>query len=167
MKRPSTNDDRGESLIELLVALAIMATAVVALIGAIATSVRMSDLHRRQTVAGVYVKEFAETLRGKVAETPSKYTPCGAVPDPAATYRSFFSVPAAVSTIYVAEVAKVTYWDGVSAFTATCPASGDYGVQLVSLKVRGLDSSRATVEETLDVTLRKPCRAGAEGLACS
>ncbi len=166
MKPRSINDDRGESLIELLVAMGIMTTAVVALVGAIATSVRMSDLHRRQTVAGVHVKAFAETLRGKVAETPSKYTECQAVPGPASTYQGYFSVPAAESTIYAAEIVRVRYWDG-SAFTTTCPASGDLGVQLVSLKVRGLDASRATVEETLDVTLRKPCRAPAEGQLCS
>ena len=159
MKRPSTNDDRGESLIELLVAMTIMATAVVALVGAIATSIRMSDLHRRQTVAGAYVKAFAEALKSRVAERPSRYTECGSAEDPKAIYESFYMVPAADSANYDTE-AVVTYWNNASGqFETTCPAGGDYGVQLVSLRVFGLDDTRATVSEKLDITLRKPCRA--------
>jgi Tfp pilus assembly protein PilV len=158
MRRPSTHDDRGQSLIELLVALGIMATAVIALVGGIATSIRLSDLHRRQTVAGTYVKAFAETLQRKVAESQDAYVPCGPAADPATSYAGYYSVPAAESTIYRAQVVKVTYWDSdAQEFKAACPASGDYGVQLVSLQVIGLDNSRATVSETLDVSLRKPC----------
>src|SRR5687767_11539103 len=113
MNRPSTHDDRGESMIELLVALGIMATAVIALVGAIATSVRLSDLHRRQTAAGAHVKAFAETLESKVAERPSRYTECGPGVDPETTYETFFSIPAAESAIYAKDVAAVTYWDSV------------------------------------------------------
>src|SRR5690349_20809660 len=153
MKRPSTKDDSGETLIELLVALGIMATAVVALVGAVATSLRKSEPHRRQTESCTHVKAFADTRRGEVAHSPNRYTPCGTVPGPAATYQGLYSVPPGHATQYVAEVVNVTYWDGVSAFTNTCPAAGDYGVQLVSLKVRGLDGSRAAVEEKLDITL--------------
>jgi type II secretory pathway pseudopilin PulG len=158
MKLPSTNDDRGESLIELLVAMAIMATAVVALVGAIATSIRMSDLHRRQTVAGSYVKAFAESLKSKVAERPSRYTECGGGADPATIYESFYLIPPAEAANYDRE-AVVTYWNNASGrFESTCPGN-DYGVQLVSLRVFGLDNTRATVSEKLDITLRKPCRA--------
>ena len=45
MRQRPRRDDRGETLIELLVAVMIMATAVVAIVGATATAIHLSDIH--------------------------------------------------------------------------------------------------------------------------
>ncbi|GIH05532.1 hypothetical protein Rhe02_35990 [Rhizocola hellebori] len=157
MKPVSTHDDRGESLIELLVALTIMATAVVALVGAIATSIRTSDLHRRQTVAGGYVKEFAEAIQSRVAQRPSGYAPRDCASDPATTYGNFYDIPMPDRSLYARSV-TVKYWDSAqSKFVAGCSGT-DHGVQLLSLVVKAKDTSRATVEEKLEITIRQPCR---------
>lgn len=156
LSRLSKRDDRGESLIELLVALTVMATAIVALLGALATAIRISELHRHQSEAGAYIKEFAETLERKAAETPTGYLECA----PASYYQSFYPKPPAP---YDREVVTVRYWDGDS-FEPTC-AAGDDGVQLLSLRVWSDVPGRPSVVETLDITLRSPCRPG-ETPAC-
>ena len=156
--RPHTSDqapdqalnqssDRGETLIELLVAVMIMSTAVLVLAGGIAATIRFSDVHRKQAAAGAYLRTFAEQLENAVAATPTSYTPCATT----ATYASVFSTG---TTNYVAEVVAVTHWSG-SAFGSTCTPSADLGVQRVSLRVRSADGAAV---ETLDVILRRPCR---------
>ena len=148
MRGLSTLDERrerGETLIEVLVAVIILSTAIVALVGGIALAVRVSDIHRKQATAGAAVRAFAEVLETRVAATPTGYvdTTC-ATP---ASYTGIYTAPSG----YTAEVTAVKFWSG-SAFVATCP---DKGVQLVSLRVASNDG-RAS--ETLDVVLRKPCR---------
>jgi type II secretory pathway pseudopilin PulG len=157
MARPSTRDDRGETLVELMVALVIMATAVVALVGGIATSVQASDIHRKQAKSQAYLREFVEKLEASMATYPTGYVECGASSSPAATYQGLRPTTDAG---YVAEVTGVSLWSPATnpPYTA-CPAAGDSGVQRVSLQVRTSDG-RAT--EKLDIILRKPCRPPAD-----
>ena len=63
----SAPNDKGETLLELMMAVAIMGIAVVAIVGGIATSILMSDIHRKQTTAGAYVRNYAETVVAYVA----------------------------------------------------------------------------------------------------
>jgi Tfp pilus assembly protein PilV len=151
--RPPARTERGETLVELMVTMVIMATAVVALVGGIAASIRFSDFHRKQATAGVYVRAFAESLASSVSASPTGYTAC-ATPS---TYQSVYTVPNPAG--YQATITAVTYWDGTSSFVATCPAGGDVGVQRVSLQVASIDG-RAT--ETLSIVIRRPCRPAAD-----
>lgn len=150
-RRHRRRDDRGESLIELLVAMAIMSTAVIALVAGIGTAIRISDIHRKQATAGSYVRSYSEAVQSAIADTPTAYAACAT----STTYQSAYTVPD--PTRYQAEITAVTYWDGTG-FVATCPAT-DLGLQRVSLRVRSLDG-RAS--ETLDVVIRRPCRSAAD-----
>jgi type II secretory pathway pseudopilin PulG len=150
----STRDDRGETLVELMVALVIMATAVIALVGGIATSVRVSDIHRKQAKAGVYLRAFAEAVENSVAAYPTGYTECSAGSAPTGSYKATFTVPAADTDTYKPDVTAVATWNG-TAFVPCPTATTDIGVQRVSLVVYTPDG-RAS--ETLDIVLRKPCR---------
>ena len=136
--RPSSND-KGETLLEVLIAVAIMGIAVVAIVGGIATSILMSDIHRKETTAGAYVRNYAETLQ-------RSYTLCvaGTAPNYASilAQQSGFNLP----------TATVKFWDGTSFSSSNCPAT-DPGLQQVTLTLRSTDS-RAS--ESLVVMLRKP-----------
>ncbi|MER7002916.1 prepilin-type N-terminal cleavage/methylation domain-containing protein [Dactylosporangium sp. NPDC000555] len=134
-------NDRGETLIELLVTVVIVGVAVVALVGGIATSIRMSDIHRKQAQAGAYLRTYAETIEYYVTVS-GKYTPCGTYNDV-----SFDHDPA-----YEPKITGVRYWNSSSsAFATVC--TSDSGIQKVSLKVSTKDN---TVTETLDIIIRKP-----------
>jgi type II secretory pathway pseudopilin PulG len=136
--------DFGETLIELLVTITIMGLTVVAVLGAIGTSITLSDIHRKQAKAGAYVRAFAEAVETSVAKPQTGYTPCAGLP----TYQSLYSVPAP----FAATVTAVKFWNGAT-FAAGC--SPDPGVQQVSLKVATSDNK---VHETLDIIIRRPCR---------
>ncbi len=149
-------DARGETLIELLVAMSILGVAVVALVGGIGTSIVVTDAHRKQATAEAVIHTFAESIESSVAAIPTAYASCPSL----STYTTpaGFAVPAG----FTAAVTAVTYWNGAPAgsFVTTC--SSDVGIQKLTLSVASTDL-RAT--ETLNIVIRKPCRAA--DLACS
>jgi len=127
------SEDRGETLIELLVALAILGIALVAIIGAFGASITMSDVHRKQASAGAAVRNYAELVTNYVAGTG--YSSCAA-----ASAYSAGTVGYTAPSGYTASPASIMYWNG-SAWSASC----------------GTDT-RAS--EHLVLVLRKPCGIG-------
>ena len=144
--------DRGDTLIELLVAVVIMTVAVVAIAGAFATGIRMSELHRKQSLAGSYVRSFAEAVQTAVAASPTGYTPC-------ADGTSYTAAYDLTEPGFRRRVVTVAYWNGTNQFVATCTPASDTGVQRVTLSVYTAD---LRVDERVDVIIRKPCRSTAE-----
>ena len=143
-------DDKGETLIELMIAVAIMGIVVVAIVGGIATSIMMSDIHRKQATAGAYVRNYAETVVAYVAAgTPaSNANFAGSSPNYSPSTVGF-TAPAGG---FVASVTSVWCWDDASnKFISSCAAASS--VQQVTLNIASSDS-RAS--ETLLVIVRKP-----------
>lgn len=143
MRRPSDAGDRGETLLELVIALMIIGIAVVAIVGGLVSSIMMSDVHRKQATAGAAVHDYAEAVEGMVAG--GGYVACagtGAYAAPAG-----FAVPAG----YTAGVVGVRYWTG----TGWSPGCGtDTGAQQVTLHVASADER---ADEQLVIVVRKPC----------
>lgn len=133
------SDDRGETLIEMICAIAILGVCVVGIGTGIALSVRVSSLHRAQATAQAFLHNYAETLQ-------ASYTQCsGATPPNYAgslAYPSDFNQP----------TASVKFWSASTASfsSATCPAT-DPGLQQVSLQ---LTSTDGLVTESLLVVIR-------------
>jgi Tfp pilus assembly protein PilV len=148
MRWPRGSDDRGETLIEVVTSLVIMSVAVVALVGGLATAIRMSDVHRKQAKAAAFARAFAEYLENQVAASPSQYAEC--IASPYAAYNTYSTGDA----VYHSKPDAVKYWNGTNAFVGTCTV--DNGVQRITLKV-WTDDPRGVVEY-LDVVIRKPCR---------
>src|SRR5690349_17582143 len=96
--------DRGETLLELGVALAILGMAVVAVVGGMSAAVMLSDVHRKQATAGVAVRDYAEAMQTAVAN--GHYTACAA---PAAGF-----VPFTAPTGYTKSVADIRFWNGTA-----------------------------------------------------
>jgi Tfp pilus assembly protein PilV len=142
MKAPT---DQGETLLEVLISVMIMGVAIVVLLGGLGTSIRMSDIHRKQAAAGALVRAFAESIEAAVAASPTAYRDCA----DKATYTPIFTTG---DSNYEREVLVVRYWND-SVFSATC--APDLGVQQVSLRVSSADHLAV---EDLDVIIRKPCR---------
>jgi prepilin-type N-terminal cleavage/methylation domain-containing protein len=155
MRRPSLSEDKGDTLIEVLVSVVIMGIAAVAIFGGLLTSVSLSSYHRHQSSAGTSVRNFGESVVKYAAGTG--YTACATT----ATY-SPASVGYTAPSGLAASAVSVQYWIG-SAWTSTgCTSSTDTGVQKVSIQVTTSADSRAT--ELLTIIVRKPC---ASGSSCS
>ena len=149
--------DSGETLIELIVTIAIMSTAVVAIVGATATSIHLSDIHRKQAKAGSYVRAYAEALETAVAQSPTGYQYCATPSD--YTGNSIYPSP---ESGYVPSATAVRVWTG-STWAPPGSCGTDIGVQRVTLQV----ALAGQVTESLDVIIRRPCRPGDAESQCA
>jgi len=137
-------DDRGETLLELVISIMILGVCVVAIGSGIALSVLMSDVHRKQSVASEFLHNYAETLRGSTYLTCSGATP----PNYVTTYNTNLPLPPNGGPWTLTQK-KVQFWDG-SQFQPACASKG---LEQVTLE---LSSNDQTVDETIDVIVRDP-----------
>ena len=148
--KAEVSGDSGETLIELIIAVAITGITVIALVGGIATSILMSDIHRKQTTAGASVRNYAEAVATYVAVPDNFNATTSPIALQTAVAASF-----APPTGYNAAVTSVQCWkDPVPpAQTGVFSACAlDDTVQRVTLSVASTDS-RAS--ESLTVIVRK------------
>lgn len=130
---PSTSE-AGYSLVELLIAIAILGVGVTTVLGGMMTSITVSDLGRRQAEGQGAVRTMAEAIVGDTyADCATSYPATG------------FSSPAGYTVTQT-----VSYWDG-TAFVPTCGT--DSGLQRVEITVGATDGRGA---ETLAFAKRKP-----------
>jgi prepilin-type N-terminal cleavage/methylation domain-containing protein len=64
--RDAVASERGETLLELLVAVVIMSIALVAIVGGLVVSIHVSDIHRKQATAAALVRNYAEAFENAV-----------------------------------------------------------------------------------------------------
>jgi type II secretory pathway pseudopilin PulG len=133
---PADPVEGGATLIELVMAVAILGIAFAALIGGMFTFTYAAASHSRQASGAEYIREYAEAISG------APYQSCATTYAPAG-----FATPAGWNLA----VPTVNYWNA-SAFVATCP-SVDLGLQRVHLS---LSSNDGRDTETLDVVKRLP-----------
>lgn len=142
------NHENGETLLELLVSVAIMGTAFVAILAGIGTTLIATDSHRQQATTEAVLRSYAERI---LDPTDVAYVACATT----ANYASptGFSLPA---TGWSASVTSVLARQGDSppTFAASCP-SPDKGLQQLTLRVQSpAGQHRAT--ETVVIVKRKP-----------
>jgi type II secretory pathway pseudopilin PulG len=123
----------GESLAELLVAIAIMGIAIVVIVGGLGNAIFASNVHRNYATAGAVARNAAETLKDRKYSwnANGNYTPSGS---------NGFSVSVAARC-----------WD-VDSTPATfhgCP-NGDAGLQQLTVTASGKGTS-----ETVTVLKRR------------
>src|SRR5690242_6225411 len=70
-------EDRGETLIELALTIAIVGICAVAIGAGMAASIKISDIHRKQAIASEYLHNYGEAL-----QSPSVYQPCSGASTP-------------------------------------------------------------------------------------
>lgn len=141
--------DRGETLIELVVAVAILGIAAVAILGGLMMSIRTSVMHRNDATGGAYVRSFAEAIQTDV--DTNGYRTCAT----ASSGYAGVAVPD-LPPGYTPSVTSVQSWNGST--WGACTADG---VQRLDLKVTTAGSAPLSAEEKLTVVLRQPCNGSA------
>jgi Tfp pilus assembly protein PilV len=144
LRRP-VRDEAGTTLVEVLMATAILGIGIVSIVGAMGTSIIGTDHHRKQAQAHTVLLSAVDAVK---SQTANPYQPCAAESTYAAA--SGVTLPAGWSASYIS-VQTVRYWNG-STFSATCP-SPDTKLQLIDVKVATPDG-RAT--ESVAVVKRNP-----------
>ena len=153
--RPPTNAESGESLVELMITVAIMGFAMVAILAGIWTTLRVADLNSKTSSADTVLRSFAETMKQPATADDFEYVPC-TVPGGQVTYPTY---PAKAPYLqYTATVTKVRYLNGYTAgnepiWADACPAT-DGGLQELSLRVTGPNND-AEIKGTEHLTLVK------------
>jgi type II secretory pathway pseudopilin PulG len=135
--------EQGETLLELVVAIAILGVCVVAIGAGVALSVRLSAIHRGQSTADTFLHNYAEAIQ-------SGYAKCSGTSPP--NYVTGLATPTGFNT----PTATVRFWDATQQSfnyqgSTNCP-SADPGLQQVTLN---LTSGNGYVSESLVVTVRQ------------
>ena len=147
--RSAARSEDGATLVETLVAVVILGIAAVAILAGLQLSVMASDIHRKQTSDGAFVRGYAEAIE-RYLDTTANYVKCaGAGAYSPATVG--YTVPAGHSAQQVAAVPLAG-----NGTTLTCPG-GDQGIQRLRLTVSS-DDGRAA--ETLTIVVRRSCGTG-------
>ena len=130
--------EEGLSLVELLVAVAILGIAFVTILGGMGTAVLISDVHRKQATAGTALREYAEAVEA------AAYQECSAGNQPVYPY----TPPAG----FTASMGTVDVWNGNTPAGFVACSANDRGLQRMRLTVAS-DDGRAT--ETVQVLKRR------------
>lgn len=126
-------DETGETLVELMITIMIMAVGVTAVVAALSMTIKGSDLHHSLAQGEVMVRDYGEAIKDKAINiTP--YKPCPGVADLTPTDFDNGTTPVAgPGDKWFAAITGVEYWsgDGNTTFQftdqATCIGDADSG----------------------------------------
>jgi Tfp pilus assembly protein PilV len=147
---PRAREQRGDTLVELLVTVSIMGIAFVGILAGIAVTFVATDSHRQAATAEVVTRSFTERI-----EDPNDvaYVDCATT----ASYPSptGFALPAAG---WSSSVTKVLWWQGDSSpatfSSVSCPVAGKSLQQLTVTVTSPAGAHQMT--DTLVIVKRKP-----------
>jgi len=150
------SSERGETLVELIVAIAILGIAFAAILGGLATGVFASSANRSQTDADIALRAWADAVRDSTYDMTDGCTPTGyswaslnaatALPLPAD-----LSPPASPTITAVSLTQAFSSWKSeVPPVTADCDNAY---LQRIILTIQSKDT-RAS--ESVDVVMMKP-----------
>jgi hypothetical protein len=123
----SRSDDAGETLLELVIAIAILGVAFVALLGGVLTAANLSGLHRIQADADTQLVSAVEQVKA------SSYVGTCAAGAPL--------YPVTLASGWTMPTQTVTYWNGTG-FGTSCydNLSFGYRTQQIAVTVRSADA---------------------------
>jgi type II secretory pathway pseudopilin PulG len=155
--RPET----GDTLIEVLISIAILGITITALLGALLTTITSASEHRSLASLDTVLRSYSEQLKYDVQlqGTSSWFTQCATVSSPTTSppqYQGHTIIPLRQppSAHYSVVILAIKYWnDSTNVFDTACSAPGDQsGFQLVTFQVTAPNG----VAEPLSVGVRTP-----------
>jgi type II secretory pathway pseudopilin PulG len=99
-------EERGDTLIEVLVAVVVIALAVTAIVGALVATIGASGEHRNLAVGDSLLKSYAENAKQQIQLGPAPLFSCQGL------HYYQHHVPAMTALGYTVQINSVEYWDG-------------------------------------------------------
>lgn len=138
--------ERGETLVEILLTIAVVGIAVVGILGGIGTGISLSNRRVQQVRASAVLVSAADSVK---VQAHNSYVPCPTVTTSSYQPTQGVSLPTGWTSANVV-ITAVKGWNG-SAFVS-CPAT-DSKLELVSIRATSPDG---LVAESTDVVVRDP-----------
>lgn len=138
--------DDGFSLIEVLVAVALLGIAVAAILGGMMTSLLATDVHRKQATGETVLRSYAEATK---SHAQANYAPCATTYTPAYTAPAGFS---ATTPVPVSYRSGATWVNASETPLSGCTATSDV-VQMLDITVAS-DDGRSV--ESTQIVVRRP-----------
>jgi len=137
--------ERGDTLIEILIAITVIGLTGVALLGAFASAISASVAYRRTATVGLELKDFAEAATYQIQSTSTSplYTECAAVGVNASKSQvSYNGAPIAftLSAGYQFTTATIAFLTGTSFGSCT---AGQYQPQMITTTVANTTTGAA------------------------
>jgi len=156
LTRRHVRDDRGVTLIETLVAIVILGIAGVAVMAGLQMSITASEVHRKQTTGGAYVRSYAEAVQQYLADHPEAWVACA----PAGTW-DVADLPDGYRPDVLKSGKFVGRQTGSAPYVAFDGNGGACGINTavrITLEVASTkNGGRNATREWLDVVLQRPC----------
>jgi len=140
---PRARGEQGDTLVEVLITIAILGIAFAGILAGLATAIRMSSIHRGQANADVVLVSSADAVKSQA------YVACPSVTTSSYSPTSGVTLPSGWSASNIT-ITSVQKWNGTS-FQASCPAT-DQGLELVTIKATSPDNGGSS--EQVDVIKR-------------
>lgn len=149
---PRPEQDRGDTLVEVLIAVAIIGITVSALIAALITAITSSGLHRSLTDLDTVLRSNAEEAKYMIELQPSAWFQNGATVT-STTYNGN-SIPFTTPAGYTVVITGIEYWNSsTDTFDSFYSSPADTsGYQLLTLEA----TAPTGANETLAVGVRSP-----------
>lgn len=147
--------EAGDTLVEVLIAMAILGITVTALLSALLTTITSASEHRSVASIDTVARSYAEQLKYDVELQSSGsnwFIQCAPVTN--TTYNGHtFSPPPNQPAGYTVVIQGIQYWNGsTNSFDASCGPNDMTGFQLVTLSVTAPNE----ISDTLSVGVRQP-----------
>jgi type II secretory pathway pseudopilin PulG len=132
------SSEAGETLIELLIAVAIIGIAVVAILGALLTSVTASTQHRGLAVEDTLLRSYAEQAKQQIElQTPTPTSSALYQQSCQASYSVSWPPPGfTVPAGYNVTITKIKHWTAAG-FVDSFACVSDTGLQLITVTASG------------------------------
>lgn len=125
------DSERGDTLVEVLLALIVLSLASVALITALGTTVSAEGSHRALATFNTVLASSTQQALSEIEQSPTLFTTCPTNVVPYYQTNVPITVASPYTTKYTAAITSVQYWQG-AAFGATCQTGVPQEIQVTA-----------------------------------
>lgn len=136
-RRHTDTSDRGDTLVEVLIALVVMGITSAALLGGFATAISAAGEHQKLASLSSALTSYQDELRASIlSPTSHAFVAC-------ATPSSYSSLTSATPSGITGTITSVTYWSG-TAWTSTCTSTSPPEPELITVTLTGATASMSS-----------------------